>query len=645
MGDLNVFIVESKEQRKEFVGAILKDMRALEAMLAKDAFEKDIIRIGAEQEFCFIDRRYRPAMIGLDVLEDLNDEHFTTELAKFNLEANLDPIVFEGDGLSKMETQLRNLLDKAIVQAKKRGCDILLTGILPTVQKADLEFENITPYDRYRALNESMIRQRGGDFEFNIKGTDELVTKHNTMLFEACNTSFQVHLQINPDHFVDKYNWAQAIAGPVLAACSNSALLFGRRLWDETRIAVFEQTVDLRNVNNPERETKSRVDFGNDWLDESITEIFKYDVAFYKLLLASEVKEDAIEKLKHGKIPKLKALSLFNGTIYKWNRPCYGITNGKPHLRIENRYIPAGPTVLDEMANMAFWLGLMEGMPDDISEIKEDLDFDHAKSNFIRAAQVGLSAQFRWRNGERHTAQDLLHYILLPMSRKGLESRGIDKEDIDRYLGVLEGRIQNHQTGSIWTNQAFTKIKKSSSREEAVVEVTAGMLKRQNSGKPVHTWALPAKSESGSWANKYKFVRQVMRTELYTVQEEDLLELATNVMNWRSINHIPVENDNGEVVGIISSADILKYYCKKHDFDEDIPATVNEIMITNPITVSGETTTIEALKLMKRSNIGCLPVVKNKKLVGILTEHDFVYMAEYFLEELMHIEATEESSK
>jgi CBS domain-containing protein len=636
MGELDVYVVETKDQRKKFVSAILKDMQALEIMLDRGMFEEGITRIGAEQEFCFVDKNLRPSLIGLEVLSELNDSHFTTELAKFNLEANLDPMVFEGDALRKMETHLRDLLDRADQVAQSKGARVLLTGILPTILKDDLEFKNITPYDRYRALNDAMIRQRGGDFEFHIKATDELITKHNTMLFEACNTSFQIHLQINPTEFVDKYNWAQAIAGPVLAATTNSPLLFGKRLWDETRIAVFEQTVDLKNQRNPEREQKSRVDFGTDWLQESVTEIFQYDVSYYKLLLASNVREDALQMLKDGEIPKLKALSLHNGTIYKWNRPCYGITDGKPHLRIENRYIPAGPTILDEIANTAFWLGLMVGMPEDISSISEQLDFDSAKLNFHKAAQMGLSAQFKWTDGKVHTAESLLLEKLVPMSREGLKQMNIDDADIERYITVIEKRVQNHQTGSIWIVQSFNRLKKDINREEAVVAVTAGMLKRQYAGNPVHEWDYPTKQESGSWANKYRYVHQVMSKELYTVQEDDLVELVSNLMNWRKIHHVPVENEEGEVVGIISAGDIIKYYCKQAD-DENI--TVNDIMIKNPVTVTAQTGVAEALKIMRKSNLGCLPVVKDKKLIGILTEFDFVYMAEYLFEELQSIEA------
>jgi CBS domain-containing protein/gamma-glutamyl:cysteine ligase YbdK (ATP-grasp superfamily) len=638
MGAMDVFVVENKEQRKQFVTSILRDMKALEIMLERDMFDCETIRIGAEQEFCFVDKYLRPSMVGLELLEELDDEHFTTELAKFNLEANLDPVAWSGNALRTMEAQLTMLMEKVSNKAKEHGSRVVLTGILPTIRKGDLEFENITPFQRYRALNDAMVKMRGGDFEFYIKGTDELITKHSTMLFEACNTSFQIHLQIKPQEFVDKYNWAQAIAGPVLAVCTNSPLLFGKRLWDETRIAVFEQTVDLKNLHNPERELKSRVDFGTDWLKESVTEIFKYDIAYYKLLLAGDIQEDSLEELKRGQIPKLRALSLHNGTIYKWNRPCYGITNGKPHLRIENRYIPSGPTVIDEMANAAFWLGLMEGMPDDIGEIHDQLDFDFAKLNFLKAAQVGLGAQFKWTDGRVRTAEDLLLNTLIPLSRAGLAKVNTPQEDIDRYLNIIEGRVKNHQTGSIWTNHSFTKLKRHTSMEEALVAVTAGMIKRQDTNEPVHTWEYPVQSEGGSWVNKYSYVRQVMSKELYTVQDEDQVDLATSVMDWRKIHHVPVENEQGEVVGIISSADVLKYYTKRVEGDEK-ELTVSDIMTKNPTTVHPDTFTVDALKIMRKNNLGCLPIVNGKKLIGIITEFDFVCMAEHLFEELQNIEA------
>jgi CBS domain-containing protein len=292
------------------------------------------------------------------------------------------------------------------------------------------------------------------------------------------------------------------------------------------------------------------------------------------------------------------------------------------------------------MANAAFWLGLMEGMPEEVRDIANQIDFDHAKLNFIKAAQGGLSAQFLWRDGKRHTAQNLILEKLIPLSRKGLEKRKIDKKDIDRFLKIIEERVTEHQSGSIWTNNSFTSLKNISTVEEAVVATTAAMLKRQDTNKPVHTWDYPDITESVSWASKFQYVSQVMSRELYTVQEDDLVELVSNVMNWRKIQHMPVENEQGEVVGIISSTDVIHYFCKKSDsLDDDAALTVTDIMIKDPVTVTADTNTADALKLMRQKNIGCLPVVDNKKLIGIITDHDFVKMAEHLIEELSKIEA------
>ena len=645
MGEKKVYIVENAEQRKTMIRHILSDIKAFEAMLNRKMFESDRVRIGAEQEFCLVDCEYRPALKAMDIMGELDPEFFTTELAQFNLEANLDPQDFKGTAFSKMERQLRDLIGQAKSAAEKHGARVLFTGILPTIHKSDLDLENITPDIRYQALNESMVKARGGDFNFHIKGQDELVTRHPTMTFEACNTSFQIHLQIPQDEIVSKFNWAQAIAGPVLAACTNSPLLFGKRLWKETRIAVFEQSVDLRNLSNPDRETISRVHFGFDWVRDSITEVFKSDIARYKLLLASDMQEDAIEVLRDGGIPKLRGLNLHNGTIYKWNRVCYGITGDQPHLRIENRYIPSGPTISDEMANSAFWVGLMNGLPEHYLDIHNRMDFDDAKTNFLKAARNGLSTQFNWVDGRMVTATELLKEELIPLAREGLKKAKISKTDIDFYMRIIEERVESCQTGADWMLRAYNHLKKNGSpTEERIVAITGGLLRRQQEGKPVHTWDLPDKKESGNWASKYKYVRQVMSRDLYTVQDTDQIELATSLMDWGKMHHILVENSQGDLVGVITSSQIIKHYSNQLGDGND-PKTVDEIMHVNPMSVEPNSLTADALNLMRRHGLSCLPVTKNQKLIGILTEFDFIPIAEQLFEELRETEKQEDTGK
>ncbi|MGD1847743.1 MAG: CBS domain-containing protein [Salibacteraceae bacterium] len=633
MGEQDVTLAESRQERQKFIRHLLNDVKALDRMLEAGQFETGIQRIGAEQEFCLVDRSWRPAPLSSEVLQHLNDDHFTTELAKFNIEINLDPLEFKGDCFHQMETQLNQLLEKANFACSKEDAKVLLTGILPSIRRSDLELENLTPNPRYLALNEVMTQLKGGEFEFHISGTDELITRHNTVRFEACNTSFQVHLQVDPDDFVAQYNWSQAISGPLLAAMTNSPLLLSKRLWAETRIALFQQSLDLRQLAHQNREGSPRVFFGEHWVDGSVAEVIKEDVSRYKLLLSAPLEEESLKVLDAGQIPKLTALKLHNGTIYKWNRPCYGVMNGKPHLRIESRYIPAGPTVLDEMANTAFWLGCMRGMPEEYRDIAKHLEFDDAKRNFFRAARMGIGAQFKWMGGRQLPSQEVLLKEMLPIAREGLSKVNIDPTDIDRYLGVIEERVSKQRTGAHWLVDSFEKLKKVGTRDEAIVSLTAGHYNRQITGLPVHEWDLAGAEEGGNWSNRFQRIDQIMSTDLFTVQEDDLLELVTNIMTWRKIRHLPVENDAGELVGLVTTGGLLRKINENPKLqDENI--VVKDCMATQLFTVTPETLTKEALKLMRENSISCLPVVRNQQLIGIVTEYDFARILEHLFEEL-----------
>ncbi len=380
------------ESRRKFMRAILADLRALERMLKEGQIESGIRRIGAEQEMFLVDKARRPAPGALKMLDKLEDPHFTTELGLFNLEANADPQLFTGNGLRRMENQLNELLEKVRVAAAELDMQHVLIGILPTIRKADLGLDNMVPSPRYLALNRAMNEMRGGAFEFSIKGIDELLVRHDSVMVEACNASFQVHLQVSAEEFARMYNIAQVLAGPCLSVATYSPLLFGRRLWAETRIALFQQAVDTRNPEHYLRESSPRVNFGSRWVKDSVLEIYKEDVARFRTLVGTESDEDPFEALDAGRVPALKALRLHNGTVYRWNRACYGVMDGKAHLRIENRVLPAGPSVLDEIANAAFWLGLMSEMGATVEDVTKRMEFDQAQANFYAAAREGLSA-------------------------------------------------------------------------------------------------------------------------------------------------------------------------------------------------------------------------------------------------------------
>ena len=307
-------------KRRELTHAILDDLRALDRMVREGMFETGVRRIGAEQEMFLIDGGWTPAKASIAMLQRLDDPHYTTELGLFQLEANADPQLFTGDGISKMEKQLDDLVNKARDVAATIGVSPVLIGILPTMRVSDLDLDSMVPSPRYRTLNKAVQEMRGGAFEISIKGLDELMIRHDNVMLEACNSSFQVHFQVEPAEFARLYNLAQVLAGPVMAIACNSPLLFHRRLWAETRIALFRQAVDTRSHTNHLRETEARVSFGTRWVRESVIEIYQEDIARFRTLVGTDLEEDVLAKLDRGEIPQLKALRLHNGTIYRWNR-------------------------------------------------------------------------------------------------------------------------------------------------------------------------------------------------------------------------------------------------------------------------------------------------------------------------------------
>lgn len=632
MGEQNVDEKSDARELGVFMKHLLKDVHALELMLEKGMVESAVRRIGAEQEVFLTDRTWHPAPRSTEILSNLNPAEFTTELGRFNLEFNLEPVEFGEFCLSTLENQLEQHLSDLKRVASEFGCEVVLTGILPTIKKSDLGLENMTPKPRYAALNEAMSRLRGRLYEFNIRGIDELIVQHDNVMLEACNTSFQLHFQVAPDEFAELYNVAQLISAPLLAGATNSPLLFGKRLWSETRIAVFQQAVDTRRATPYLRESKGRVSFGTRWVDSSILEIFREDIARYRLILGTEIDEDPFEAIEKGEPPQLKALCLHNGTIYRWNRPCYGISEGKAHFRIENRVLPAGPTVIDAMANAAFFFGLLSGFSEEYGNPRGLLDFSDVRSNFLSAARLGLGAQFIWLDNRTLPAQELILKELIPLARKGLLRRGLHQEDIERYLGVLEERIQTRKTGSEWILSSFNSMRDQGSRSERLAAITAGTVKRQATGGPVHTWELASLEEAGGWKPNYMRVDQFMRTDLVTVNENDTLELVANLMDWEKIRHILVEDPQHKLIGLISYRAILRYYGKHGSDGSGKTVHVRDIMKSDPVTVSPETSTVKAIEIMRRCKVGCLPVVQEDQLVGMVTEREFMDIAAELLE-------------
>jgi len=649
MGETRVKLADSQEEVQRFMKYVLKDLRALGRMLDEgDWFDTDSIRIGAEQELCLVDQQAKAWPHSMEVLNKLQSEDenaFTTEFAKFNLEINLEPLLFEENCLSKMEQNLQQRIDKVRSVTEELGGEILLTGILPTIRKMDVDLKNMTPLQRYRALCQAIQKLRGENFELRIQGMDELLMKFDNPLLEACNTGFQVHLQVGPEEFVEKYNIAQLITAPVLAGAVGSPILFGKRLWNATRIALFQQSVDTRTVGDHLRESSPRVTFGNEWVDNSILEIFQEDTARYRVMLSTDVTEDVEKMLDEGAPPALKALQIHNGTVYRWNRPCYGVTDGQAHLRIENRVFPSGPTVTDEIANSAFWLGLMNKMGDYYPDVSEKMNFDDARLNFVAASKLGLDTNFRWFDERRVNAMDLINKELLPIAKEGLQKANVDESDITDYLDIIRQRVTSGQTSSHWVlNNYASLMKENESKEQTLAAITTAMIKNQKKGEPVHKWGRVRMEDLGHWKPSSLIVEEFMTTDLFTVQKDDILEFVANLIDWRHIQYVPVEDDKKHLVGLVTMRGLFDIYNKAVNHDEEVPSTVEDIMITNPITIHPEASIMETMEIMESQKIGCLPVVKNNQLVGVITEQNYMNIAGRLLKVLHQNDESDEQS-
>lgn len=638
MGEQKVSLIEDSKEMQHFMRMLLEDVKSLEYMLRNDWFEKGVTRIGAEQEMVLVDNRtFKPATIAMEALDIMQDLPWVeTELAKFNLEINLDPREFNGDCFSSLENETRTKLEKIQERLDTLDARILLTGILPTLRKHHLSMDNLTPKTRYKALMSAINSQlRGNEYELKFVGIDEIHLKHDSPLLEACNTSFQVHLQVHPDEFVKMYNIAQTLTAPVMGIGANSSIVFGKRLWHESRIALFQQALDTRAANHHMRERSPRVNFGSDWLKESVVEIYKEDIARFRVLISGDVKEDSKELLEKGITPKLRALQVHNSTVYRWNRPCYGISeNGQPHLRIENRVLPAGPTILDEVSNAAFWLGSMIGMSHAVEDIRDHITFHDIRDNFGKAAKFGIDSKLNWFKDKKVPTSDLILHELLPLAREGLRLSNVDSSDIDKYLGVIEERTKRGMNGARWLLRAYTNLKEEVPEDEALTVLTACISQNQAKAAPVHEWEEPTAMDLKDYSPVQLKVSEFMTTDVFTVQPGDIIELVAEMLDWRKIRYMPVEDSEGNLAGLVSSRLLLRYYVASRKREDVTEKVVGDIMIREPYTVGPDATITEAMDIMRTKGIGCLPVVQNKELIGIITEMDFLRISSRLIQRL-----------
>ena len=625
MGRLDARAVSGEELRR-FEIRLFKDFRRLVGMIRRGEIEEGVYRVGVEQEMFLIGDAHRPAPRAMEVLRELDNPSFTTEIALFNLEANLPPLHL-GDGLlTATEKRLEEAMTLAAEAARRVGVDVCLTGILPTLRLSDMTLDNMTPLPRYRVLDDALARLRHHQpYSVHLSGADDLRATHDNVMLEACNASFQVHLQVGAEEFSRLYNLAQLVAAPVLAGAANSPLLFGRRLWRETRIGLFEQSLDTRGAGPSVRQRQARGSFGRDWVRGGVIEILQDNIAHHSVLLDAGDSDDESDP------PALSALTLHNGTVWRWNRPCYGITDGKPHLRIESRYLPSGPSIPDEVANMALWLGLMSSFAADGIEPSQAMPFRDAVENFRAASRLGLRAELTWLDGRPWRARDLLLEDLIPRAREGLARKGVGSAEADNYLGIVEERVSTGQSGAKWMLDGFEALRTQASESEQLSAITGAARRLQGEGLPVHRWGPPQLTDSGGWKHHYLRVEQFMTHDLRTVHPDESVQRAAVLMDWGRIRHIPVE-EGGALVGLVSYRTIVKLVAERElDREETLP--VRDVMKTDLVTIEPSTLSVDAIRLMNHRGIGCLPVVHEGHLVGIVTEHDFTLIARGLLEE------------
>ncbi len=618
MGEHRVYDASDERRTQAFVRGMLEDIHALELLIERDLIERDTRRIGVEQEMYLIDRHGYPAPVAEPLVRHLDDPRFSTEFARFNLEANLPPRLIGKGFLRAMETELHETLDQAQSAARALNADVLLTGILPTLRPADVQLGNLTGEPRYKCLNDACMAARGGAFTLTIDGIERFESSHDCVVIEGANTSLQLHLQVNPADAARLYNLAQLISAPLLAAAANAPVLLGRRVWCETRVALFERAFEYRSVPQLTRGVPSRVGFGEAWVQDSILEVFRDNAMRYHVIMVTERDEQPLACIEAGGVPELAALCLHNGTVWRWNRPCYGITDGKPHLRIENRALPAGPTVIDQVANAALFYGLMQQLDDEYGEVSQRLAFDNAKTNFLSAAQHGLDAELVWLDGRRVGARALLLDDLIPAARAGLSTLQLRGEEIDRYLDVMQARCESGRTGARWLLDLLDTAD-AGNRDAICRDAVATMRKQQQADDPVHRWDTAA-ANPGATGTGADTVGEIMSTDLFTVRPDDVIDLATSVMQWKHVRHIPVESASGELVGLLSTRELLQLPAQ----DLQNPVAVATIMQHDPPTVSPDMPLQTAIDQMLHNDSGCLLVVARGQLAGIVTERDLL---------------------
>jgi Glutamate-cysteine ligase family 2(GCS2) len=479
----------SREDRQRYRRKVRSCLEVFARMLSESRFHPEKRSFGLEIELNLTDDAGEPALVNAAALEAIADPSFQTELGQFNVEINVAPRLLAGEVFSELEGDARASLNDAEERASTVGAHMMIIGILPTIANKHLHAESFSANPRYALLNEQIFAARGEDLEISIAGVERLFVHADTIAPEAACTSVQLHQQVDPEGFARYWNAAQVIAGVQVAVAANSPFFCGKELWRETRIALFEQATDTRPEELKAQGVRPRVWFGERWIT-SIFDLFEENVQYFPALLPVCEDEDPLQTLERGDIPRLSELRLHNGTIYRWNRPIYDVVGDQPHLRVENRVLPAGPTVVDILANAAFYYGLLHVIADEERPMWSRMSFSAAEENFHAGARNGIEARVYWPGLGEVPAAELVLRRLLPLAREGLRRWEVDPRDADRLLEIIERRCVTLRNGASWQSDVFHRLydERGVDRLDALREMTRRYRDRMHSNEPVHDW-------------------------------------------------------------------------------------------------------------------------------------------------------------
>ena len=482
----------TREDRTRYREKVRRCLDVLARMLREAAFDAEAPMTGLEIELNLVDELGDPALKNTEALEAIADPDFQTELGQFNLEINVAPKQLRAGGFTEFEDGVRASLNDAESKAAQVGAHMVMIGILPTLSPGHMSPASLTPNPRYQLLSDQILAARGEDIVIDIAGPERLSTTTDSIVPEAACTSTQLHTQVSPEDFPAYWNASQAIAGVQLALGANSPFLLGKELWRETRVPLFEQATDTRSEELKAQGVRPRVWFGERWIT-SIFDLFEENVRYFPALLpVIDEEEDPVEAIDAGRTPALSELRLHNGTVYRWNRPVYDVVDGTPHLRVENRVLPAGPTVADTMANAALYFGLVRTLAEHERPLWSQMSFSAAEENFHSAARDGIGASVYWPGIGSVSAAELVLRRLLPRAAHGLDQWGLDPQERDRLLGIVEQRCLTGRNGATWQTETFHRLFDAGNmdRFDALREVVRLYSAHMHDNLPVHEWPL-----------------------------------------------------------------------------------------------------------------------------------------------------------